>query len=189
MKRFVTLSITALFMGSAASAGSVGFDLGISADGNVPVFSLTNTSDSAMITGLNMFIGDLSRNFDSTIAQGGTAAVVGAGAPFDTGDGGLRVDNLIWTFSGFDSLETFSFKADFDPDNANVVMDYRSVLFPNGSFSVSYSTGKTLVQNFDTAFGIGAQSYSVVAAVPLPASLPLILLGVGALSALRRRKG
>lgn len=181
---------------ASAQASSVtpnyGFDLSLAGNTNVPVFTLSNTSDPAIqLLQFTFTIGDTTRHFDFvdalTSPAGGTATL---NTP-DSINNGLRNDVIDITFTGFDTGESVSFEADIDVDpSSNVVQDFRTVFFNNGTalnsvatafFSNGSSLALTLPDNPPNF------QYSI-SAVPLPAALPLFAIGLAGMGILARRR-
>lgn len=189
MKNFFASALAAMFLGGAAQASTVGFDLTISGNTANPTISVTNTSTTAEIVGMDMFIGDTDLNFDFVVVAQASDPVGATG--FDTVNGAGQNDIMTFAFSNFDAGETFRYSVDIDFDTTTNIPNYRFVLDPGGYFDVTFSTGETLRLTFDDDFAVNQTSYSfsvTSAVVPLPASLPFLLAGLGGLALLRRRK-
>lgn len=186
---------------SGAMAATVGFDVTISGSKNLPRFELTNTSDTAQLLTFGLTIGDTAYNYDqadtfTAPADGSIGFILGHSA-----NGGARFDEIKFSFTDFDSGEIAKWRMDIDIDNQNTIQDYRSVLFNNGTadnavFTATFDTGDvvSIILPDDTngvnetyAFGASATSAQQPAPVPLPAGLPLLVAGFGALTLLRRR--
>jgi len=195
------VSFGALTTASAQAAvvsPTLGFDLSLAGNTNVPVFTLVNTSDPGnQLVQFTFTIGDVTRHFDfvSPLSNpaGGTATL---NSP-DTGNNGVRSDLISINFTGFDAGESVTFESDIDVDPAsNVVQDFRNVFFNNGSalnsvatalFSTGDSVSLTLPDN-QQVFRFSASN--TVSTVPLPMALPLFAAGLAGLgiAACRRRK-
>lgn len=190
---------------SAATAGPIGFSYAISGDVNVPTFALTNQSDTAQITGYTLTIGDTAFNFDgvNNSSQGYTT---GSGSftlnfPDTNLSGGIRSDLVSYAFTGFDPTEVFSHDADVDPDNSDVAIDFRDVLFNNGSADNAVLTVSFLdagiAGDLSLVFDDGPElsSYLLTASgsigdtpVPEPGMLALFGIGFAGLGAMARRR-
>jgi hypothetical protein len=199
----------AVLSAGAASAATTGFDLTISHHSNGPVFRVTNTSVSALLTRFTFTVGDADTyNFDrlfftnpNSLGDGGSQTSVG----IDTDvNGGLRADLIDVRFTGFDPGEFSKWETDLDRDpDRNVPADYRVIFGNNGDAPNSVGTaffddgsiatvGFPDVNQYDYAFSAMGVSpaLAATAAVPLPAGLPLLAgaMGVAGL-VLRRRAG
>ncbi|WP_136634875.1 VPLPA-CTERM sorting domain-containing protein [Pseudooceanicola onchidii] len=205
MKHILATTALSLLTATAATAGTLGYGLTISgsssvgANFNVPKLSLSNTGDTGEITAFSITVGDTDYNFDYfsgalTPPAGGTVSITLG----DQTNGGVRYDEVALAFTDFGPGEMSSFFLDIDSDSANTVESFREVLFDNGPalnsvVSVSFSTGDILSmvlpdsQTQLTTYSFG-QSKIVDAAVPLPASIPLLLAGLGALGVVRSRR-
>ncbi len=186
-----------LIAAASGASAATSFNLTVSGSTNVPTFTLSNTSTSALLETFSISIGLVARNFDFinnvTDPAGGTSTVtIGDGV-----DGGTRFDVLALSFVGFDPSESMSFGADIDQDNANTVRDYRFTLFnngtgPNSELTATFSDGTSLSFFMpDQTPGLSSYSFDVNAAapaIPLPAGLPLFAAGLGALAVMRKRK-
>lgn len=193
-KKFLMAASLATAATSVSAATS--FNLTISGNPNVPVFTLTNTSSAAQLETFSVSIGLLSRNFDYILAltdPGGGSSTVTAG---DGVNNGTRVDVLGLSYTDFDPGETASFEADVDSDtgNQNVTLDYRNTLFnngtgPNSELTATFSDATTLSFTIpDQTAGLNSYSFDVSAApIPLPAGLPLLVAGLGAFAVMRKR--
>lgn len=197
--RLAAVGIAALGLATASRAQVVGYTLVIGGNTNAPTLTLTNDAAGGItLTSIVLTIGDTTRNFDAILNEnvGATGIAFTRIAPSD-GDGGLRSDFLEYTFTGFDSSETFQFDADVDIDNSNTIEDYRVVLFNNGAaanavLTVNFGNGNTLTQTVaDQTPGLSAYTFSQSAVAPEPGTLAL--LGLGALPiasmVIRRRSG
>lgn len=198
MKSFF-LAGAAFLIAGTASAATTGFSLQITgSDNNVPSLTLSNTGDQGDISSLLLTIGNTAYNFDAAF---NATQVVGSftfnlGPSLDTNTGGgLRSDNVSYTFGDFGAGEVFGFRVDIDRDNNNTLEDYRSKFLPGGSALVSFDNGLVdsfLVDLTPTADN-NSEPYvysasSSVAPVPLPAGLPLLLAGLGAMGLFRRAR-
>jgi hypothetical protein len=127
-----------------------GFTFTLNSNFNQPVVTLRNDSDpTILITGLNWSIGDTSKNFDASVMEAGPMTFSQT-SPDNNLNGGGRSNVVLYTFTGFDPGETFSFRVDIDRDNTDSTEDYRTVLFNNGAaanstITVSFSTGSPIV--------------------------------------------
>ena len=146
---------------------------------NLPVFTLTNTSTNpfAKITSFKFTIGDIDFNFDhlgtavdpppafsTDLNNDGSYA---SSTP-DTQDNSLRSDFLLYSgFTGFDKGDVFTFMTDVDLDGSvyGSIEDFRTVFWNNGN---------------------ALNSEITVTFIPEPATIAL--LGLGALSLLRRKR-
>jgi hypothetical protein len=177
-----------------ANAATTGFTLLINGNTNVPTMTLTNDSTLAQLIRFTLTIGNTTRNYDSVTntspPPGGSFTL---NSPDTNSSGGVRSDVIDIAFTGFDPAEQFSWDADFDIDNGNTNENYRTVLFNNGTadnavatafFLGGSSVALTLPDGNATATSF-TFSASEVSAVPLPAALSLMLLGLGTFGGLR----
>lgn len=169
----------------SASAATVGFTLVISGAANTPSMLLTNDSDSALLTGFSLTIGDTDYNFDAfnslpSNPAGGTAV---GNTPDTNNLGAIRSDLIDISYTGFNPGETSSWIVDVDVDSDNTVEDYRTVLFNNGSVANAVATalfsGGGVLSLTLSDGGVSQPSYtfsasSVLSEVPLPAALPML---------------
>lgn len=106
-KRTLLAAVVALIgFATASHAATVGFDLTIGGDLNVPTVTVTNTSTSAEIVGLDMFIGNTLYNFDYVQAVGSQPLTwtdnVGT-------ENNVRREDLVeFSFSSFGLTDTFT---------------------------------------------------------------------------------
>lgn len=189
MKRILAAAIAAgaiAGMSQAANATAIGYSLTISGNVNVPTYTLTNTSITALITSFSFTVGHSGRNFDYVQAivapAGGTANLIVG----DTSNGGTRTTSFQIDYTGFDPSEFASNNTDVD--TGNVALDYRNTFFNNGSepnsvISVDFSTGQTLSQTVaDQQTGQSSYTFTQRASVvPVPAALPLMAGAIGVL--------
>lgn len=181
--------------GAPAFGATVGFDLTISGDDNVPTFNLTNTSTAADLTSFAFTIGDTSRNFDEiytiTTSAGTSSLTFGS-----TNQSGARTDSFEISFTGLGVSQTASWDVDVDRDSSNTVENFASVFFNNGAapnsvVTVGFSTGDII--DFTLPDGGAPYSYSQssdTSVVPVPAAMPLLAGGLGVMGLMgwRRRK-
>jgi len=194
-----------------SQAATVGFSLTISADPNVapgganlPRFFLSNTSDNALLSSINMTIGDTAFNFDAVIGLifpsiGSSFSVINP----DQVNDGIKTDELQINYTGFQPNDVSNFFVDFDDDEqleSNVV-DFRTILFNNGSsvdnslLTVSFSDLTQLALSLPDGSATDLEyvfsASTDISTVPLPAALPLFLgalAGLGGLGFMKRRR-
>lgn len=125
------------YEGVLSHATAVAFELEIANPG-VAIFRLKNTAPdvATKITGVSSTIGDTTWNFDLVSNLGAMidtgdslAATIVTG---DTAQGGLRTDEVAFSFTGFDHGDRFTFTPDLDPDSFDGPADFRTVLMNNG---------------------------------------------------------
>jgi hypothetical protein len=148
---------------------------------NLPVFTLTNTSTNALakITSFKFTIGDIDFNFDHLGVAGrdplgafstdlNNDGSFASSLP-DNQDNHIRSDFLLYSgFTGFDKGDVFTFWADVDLDGRvfpGSPEDFRTVFWNNG---------ETLNSEITVTF--------------IPEPTTVCLLGLGALSLLRKRR-
>ncbi len=172
-----------------AQAATLGYTLELSPNPNspfnIPFFKLSNDSISASITEFDITVGDTTRNFDAIFSESSFGALVSNLNTPDRQDGGLRPDNINYTFTGFTPGEFFRFAADIDQDNPPGIgtnEDFRNVLFDvNGSDSsdnsfltVTFDDGNVLSSNLPdfsaTPDNIYTFSQSLETSTPEPLS-------------------
>jgi hypothetical protein len=197
-----SICILVLLLGSAAlsPAAVINFQIDIKDNTlagwqtDIPVFSVTNRSDAAKITKLEVHIGLVSKNFDRV--GGFTTAPTGAARVTpDLINASVRGNTAVFTFSNFDPGEKFGFFAEIDDDLVvSSAENYRHILFdngpgPNGYAKATFSDAaglhsRTIV--FQDTAGPLFQLSQV--AVPEPATEMLLAAGFGALGFYRRRR-
>ncbi len=130
------VALLAAFSPTAFAAGSLWFQLEISTvngDANVPQVIVYNSSRTESITHFEMTIGDLGKGFDSAVVYpppGVTYNLVG----LDSGDDGLRRQVVeLDFFPGIAPGQYFVMYVDVDNSGGNAGLDYRTVLFNNGT--------------------------------------------------------
>ena len=203
------LMTTALSLAATASqAATLGFNLTISnlldtnnSMTNVPLMTLVNTSDTALLQQFTLTIGNTAYNYDALYVfeptpDGTMTLTQGDMDPANAGGNSQRVDVGVIDFTSFDPGETAKWRVDVDIDNSDTIVDYRTVLFnngngPNSEFSALFSDGTVLsiVADDQTASNTSFTfSASQTTPVPVPAALPLLLAGLGGFAILRRRR-
>lgn len=195
MKKLISglIIFIALFFAASASSAPIGFELLISGDYNTPEFQLTNTG-ALGIEEFEMTIGNTAYNFDfvQNVVPGGISYTLVAP---DTGNNGARTDYQKFTFTDFNPGEIFQWETNLDPDNSNVVVDYRGFFFnngdaPNSMVSVLFSGGTMLQDTFPDANRYSSYTMSVTgesSQVPVPAAFWLLSSGLAGIVGLRRR--
>lgn len=181
------------FFAASASSAPIGFELHISGDYNTPEFQLTNTG-ALDIEEFEMTIGNTAYNFDFV------QNVVSGGIPYtliapDTSNNGARTDYQKFTFTDFIPGAVFQWETNLDPDNSNVVVDYRGFFFnngdaPNSMVTVLFTDGAILQGTFPDASTYSSYTMSVSgesSQVPIPAAFWLFGSGLAGVIGLRRR--
>ena len=214
--KIVKILATGAFISAIASGAALAASVGFELDGHVKKtnfakFSLTNTSTDAGITTVTLTIGKKKYNFDRVkhFDMFGATTVKG-----DVKNGGKRFDEVAMAFDSFDAGATTMFRLDLDRDakKKRNKANYRKVLFNNGKaqnamITVSFSNGEVLSTFLDDDGGDAGLSTrlagggkftniataslelpSEISAVPLPAALPMLLLGLGGLGFIARRR-
>ncbi len=122
---------------------------------NKPIFKVTNNSSTAEITSLSITIGNTDFHF-GTIAQTYQEVI-----EIDPGNdlsftppniGPARLDEVAFSFTGFNPNDRFRFQADMDQDAEpqNVNLDFQTILFGNGTnvsnavITAGFSNGENL---------------------------------------------
>ncbi|MFK8024650.1 MAG: TolB family protein [Ilumatobacter sp.] len=144
---------------AAASSSEVGYRLTIGPE-DVGQFTLLNESANAQIVEIEFRIGDTRFFFDSVAGfdplidtNAPIVATVVRPDPNIQGDL-LQPDDDLYeiAFTGFDPLDEFEFFADVDFDGTNSfvadVVYFGNGAQPNGSVTVTFSTGEQLTQTF-----------------------------------------
>ncbi|WP_425099560.1 PEP-CTERM sorting domain-containing protein [Tropicibacter sp. S64] len=202
--RLATAACLLALAAPAAEAATVGFGLTVSTSGSGgdrPQFTLTNISDSALIQTFTFAINAPGYWFDYIYSQ--TVPVTPVGQTLTTGqtngNENSGTTSVAFGFTAFDPSDVFQFRADLDPIGvADAATNFRSVFFnnggpsvPNATASVLFSDGRTLALELSGTGGQSAYIYTaaiVDAPVPLPATLPLALVGLGGLGLMARRR-
>jgi hypothetical protein len=97
----------------------------------MPYFELRNTSEEGEITQLSISIGDVSKNFDwSKLIEASSGVVFSLVTP-DSINAGSKTDTLLIDFEGLGPGEFVRFRAGLsaDAEGANMIQDYRMILF------------------------------------------------------------
>ena len=180
---------------AAARSDVIGYSLQFSGDHNVPTIRLANTSDTASIDRLVLTIGDTSYNYDGVRNEIGSPGVGYSLITPDRNTGGaVRSNWTEYTFSGLTPGRYFQFDDDVDPDAANVIVDYRQILFDlngansadNALVTVDFSDGDQLSGNLPDFPTSPQDTYVFAQSTPEPATLAL--LAIGALGLIRRKR-
>ncbi|WP_300060852.1 VPLPA-CTERM sorting domain-containing protein [uncultured Roseobacter sp.] len=184
---FCALTATAL----PAQSATVTLDL----TDNAPAFA-----DNSVNNGDTVRAGDFSLTFQNTQTRGGSVEVDAFGIYL--GDIGWELLVSVDLVFGVDTIiDTYSIglatsSAEFQLSGANGTSG-RNDIGSRGTFAFDMGTipiflaGETYTLTHNASFamlrGFGLSSPPSPAAVPLPASLPLLLAGFGAIALLRRR--
>lgn len=212
LARAATAACALSFLPAAAEAATLGFDLTIDGSAssvigstNVPVLTLVNTGDHALI-GFSLTIGDPAFNFDGLVdlvVPVGVTALVIEGDDNINGIDGVNTDRVALTFDSLQPGQSASFALDVDSDAGVFQQDYRTILFNNGAAenalaeatfaSASGPTTLALVLDDQPATdGIARfsaeQAISAPPSVPLPGTLPLALAAIAGFGFLSRRR-
>ena len=189
------VAVAAFGAASSASASAVPtvLSLEIFGDADIPTFQITNLTPDVGLIFFSVFIGDRSYNFDFA---SNAAVVVDTGAtmlnelkvPFEI-NGGFRADFTTWHFLGFDTDDVFRFDVDIDPDSFDDTVDYRTIMFNNGTIRnaavlARFTNGDRLLAALPD-HGIRS-SYSF--RIPEPATLALFGFGLAGLGVMARRR-
>ena len=165
---------------------------------NWPTFLITNDSGFASITSFSMTIGDAYYNYDDVRVNDDGGIGYTLTSPLDGSSGGARANEFSFTFSGFSAATSFFVTIDVDPDSRNSYVDFRNILFNNGSASnavatATFSTGQILTASFseepvmvegENAYRLSAQA----SVVPIPPAVWLFGSGLIGLIGVARRK-
>lgn len=106
-KNILAAAGVTVIAGVPAFGATVGFDLTIRGNANVPTFNLTNTSAAADLTSFAFTIGDKSRNFDQIFTittSAGTSSLTFS----STNQSGARTDSFEISFTGLGVSQTAS---------------------------------------------------------------------------------
>ncbi len=201
-----TLAISAMVLvcaiaGSRAQADTVdtAYSLTVYGDGDTPVFSLQNTSSDLKITGIEITIGSPNHEFDLSWTLWSSPSIQAVLLRPDDKQGDVTSDAVEYLFDGFIPGAMFIFETDIDPLVSGASIDYRTILFNNGSapnayITVEFENGLSLEQIMPNAPAsahrfILDQSYTTVAPLPSAAMGGAALIGaLGAVRWVRRRR-
>jgi hypothetical protein len=144
-----------------------------------------------------MTIGNVSYNYDDVVILDDGGIGYTLTSPLDAGSAGFRSDEISFSYGGFAASSSFVFRVDVDPDSANSYVDFRNILFNNGSAlnataSATFSDGQALAVGFSESpslvdgyiYRLSAQA----AAVPIPAAVYLFGSALGLLGWMRRNQ-
>lgn len=129
-KVLLVCTLLSFFAASAVQAAPTGFQLTVLNDFNTPTFQLLNTGD-VNIGAFDMTIGNFTFNFDfvKNVVSGGISYTR---ITPDTVNSGVRSDHQQFEFTDFTPELTFQWDTNLDPDNTDLVVDYRQIFFNNG---------------------------------------------------------
>jgi hypothetical protein len=147
---------------------------------DAPLFTLANTSTSALITMFSITIGDLNYNFDAvTFNPVPVGPQVTSYSP-DNKQGGARSDELSLNFANFQAGQAFAFRGDIDPDNGNALANFRTVLSGNNPafVTVAFSDGSVLQQYLSPLSATSGGLYSIYRCAALVSSPPISQQGM-----------
>jgi hypothetical protein len=158
------------------------FITGLTGTLTVFCFIVRNTVNicAHLLTGFDITIGDITRNFDSTTSESTFGALVANLNTPDRLDDAVRTDNVNYSFTGFTPGEFFQFAADIDSDTGNTGEDFRNVLFDlNGSDSsdnslvtVTFDDGNVLSGNLPDFSATLDDVYTFRQSIDIPAPEP-----------------
>ena len=190
MKQFLTAAVLSLALGTGANAATQDFDSFTESDVitglDLGGFSITAGSDSVSILNSGNFFGtgnfiqtDPFSNDNPFRADFSVAGV--SSVSIGLGDNNADEDNLF--VNAYDALDNLLDSTSLFNPAANVGFETLSVFGSDIAYVVFGGTGQ------DGKYNVYADNFSFeVAAVPLPAGGLLLLGGLGAFGALRRRK-
>ena len=199
MKRIlITLCSLLFLLVTTTSASTIGYEFNIGGSGNIPTLTLENLSTTLNIVEFSITIGHTGYNYDTVGDQSGSAFDSFSLDFGDDSNGGNRTDSLLFSFSGFDPGEIFSFITDIDIDSDNSVENYYSVLFNNGDLvdnaliSVTFSDTTELSDYLsDGINGPNKLTQTITmgtSSVPEPTTMLLFSLGLLGFAGVNRKK-
>ena len=194
MKNLYLAFLIVLFQSSTVNASLYDFTFSITGSGN-PTMTLENSGD-ALISALYISIGDNNYNFDSSTVTSSTGIDYSLVIPDTNSNGGIRSDEIRFTFTDFGNNEKFRFTGEIDIDNANTSEIWHVIMINNGALpnsilSVDFADHHHVDLTLPDApvpINDYSVSYQADLATPLPASALLLGSVLSGLIILRRKK-
>jgi hypothetical protein len=194
MKNLYLAFLIVLFQSSTVNASLYDFAFSITGSGN-PTMTLEN-SGGALISALCITIGDTVYNFDSSTVSSAIGIGYDLIIPDTNSTGGVRSDEIRFTFTVFDNDEKFRFTGEIDVDNANTSEIWHVIMINNGALpnsilSVDFADHHhvdLVLPDAPAPITDYSVSYQADLATPLPASALLFGSVLSGLIVIRRKR-
>ncbi|MEM1361737.1 MAG: VPLPA-CTERM sorting domain-containing protein [Pseudomonadota bacterium] len=200
MFRVPSLTLVAALFAFDVQAATSGFSVIVAGSFNTPTIDITNESDAADLTSFSLFLGSTELGIDF-VAGLGINEPLGGSATLVFGDNAnddVRTNGFEISFVDFSPMESVNVGIDID-ELASPISTSENYLeafgildgFAPAIVTAHFSDGAVASASFADAVQTASASYRlegsarVAAPVPVPASLPLLAIGLAGLAGMR----